>query len=98
MFEGNWNETSGNTEVYWKIERISHSLGYRVGFKKFDITNYIKNNDTISMRIYVRESTTQWRGSLHFYSSEWDGLEPDFPYILPENDSYLNYLPQLIWS
>lgn len=97
LFEGNWNETSGNTEIYWKIERIAHSLGYRVGFKRFDITNCIKNNETISMRIYVRPQN-RWFGSLSFYSSEWDGLEPDFPYILPENDSYKNYLPQLIWS
>lgn len=97
LFEGNWNETSGNTEVYWKIERISHSLGYSIGFKKLDITNFIKNNETISMRIYARNQN-KWRGSLSFYSSEWDGLEPDFPYILPENDTYLNYLPQLIWS
>ena len=97
LFEGDWNETSGNTEVYWKIERVSMTLGYSVGFKKLDITNYIKNNNTISMRIYVSVQN-KWKGTIRFYSSEWDGIEPDFPYILPENDSYNNYLPQLIWS
>jgi len=97
LFEGDWNETSGNTEVYWKIEDIDYSLRYKVGFHRIDITDYIKNNNTISMRIYVKVQN-RWRGSISFYSSEWDGLDPDFPYILPENDTYKHYLPQLIYS
>ena len=98
LFEGNWNETSGNTEIYWKVEEVDYSLRYKVGFHRTDITDYIKYfNETISMRIYTNHNN-RWKGSLYFYSSEWDGLDPEFPYILPENDTYKNYLPQLIYS
>jgi len=98
IFEGNWSESSGNTEVYWKIERIG-GIKKEVGFDKTDITQYIENieTDTFSIRIYARGGGV-WESGVWIYSSEWDGNDPSFPYILPESDSYKNYLPQLIWS
>ena len=110
LFEGNWTEEEwdgyGNYmddfEIYWKIEdhietnAISNSV---VGFEITDITDYINNitTDTFSIAVYPRR-LEHFDCSGSIYSSEWDGTDPLFPYILPENDSYNNYLPQLIWS
>ena len=98
IFEGNWNESSGNTEVYWKIEKIG-GIKKEIGFDRTDITEYIENmeTDTFSIRIYA-SGDGFFQSLVWLYSSEWDGTDQLFPYILPKIDSYLNYLPQLIWS
>lgn len=89
-------------KIYWEeINRFgtgfSKPLSYEVGFQRFDITGYIKDNKTVSLHISgIRGSYN--KGLNWIYSREWDGGEPYLPYILPENDTYMNYLPQLIWS
>jgi len=110
LFEGNWTEEEwdgyGNYmddfEIYWKIEdyvetnSISNSV---IGFEITDISEYINNitTDTFSIAVYPRK-LEYYDCSGSIYSSEWDGTDPLFPYVLPEDDSYLNYIPQLIWS
>lgn len=94
LFEGDWNNTNGNTIVYWKIER-KIQINYSLGFQKFNITNYIGNNETISIRITTW--TTGWQGSINILSSEWRGNNPMLPYVI-EGEEYKEYLPQLIWS
>ena len=110
LFEGNWTEEEwdgyGNymrdIEIYWKFDdyvdtnAISNSV---IGFEITDITKYISNitTDTFSIAVFPRRlEYFDCSGSI--YSSEWDGSDPLFPYVLPENDSYNHYLPQLIWS
>ncbi len=110
LFEGNWTEEEwdgyGNymrdIEIYWKIEdyvetnTVSNS---DIGFEITDITEYINTITTDTFSILVYPGKLEYYNCIgSIYSSEWDGLDPDFPYILPENDSYRNYLPQLIWS
>ena len=89
-------------EIYWKFDdyvdtnAISNSV---IGFEITDITKYISNitTDTFSIAVFPRRlEYFDCSGSI--YSSEWDGSDPLFPYVLPENDSYNHYLPQLIWS
>ncbi|KKK78462.1 hypothetical protein LCGC14_2843330 [marine sediment metagenome] len=88
-----YNNVWKKQEIYWKIERIER-LSHVVGFDMIDITEYIKENDTISIKIYPNRYHYECRDSI--YSSQWDGS--NFPYILCENDTYKQYLPQLIWS
>jgi len=104
LFEGNWTEEEwgdyGNRmsdfEIYWKIEDSVGSVSNsEIGFNRNDISEYINNITTNTFSIAIIPKRT-YDGIGWIYSSEWDGS--DFPYILPETDSYKNYLPQLIWS
>lgn len=105
LFEGNWSETSAGAkmnelDIYWEIEDpIGGVNNHQIGFDRTDITEYINDmsTDTFSIVIYIKKIHYN-NGGGSIYSSEWDGIDPIFPHILPENDSYLNYLPQLIYS
>jgi hypothetical protein len=106
LFEANWSEsTESGTRIrdlgfIWEIEDpIGGVNNKNVGFDRTDITEYIHDipTDTFSIIVVIR-STQYVNGIGRIYSSEWDGKDPLFPYVLPENDSYKNYLPQLIWS
>ena len=106
LFAGNWTEEEWDVgynymrdfEIYWKIEdSIGSVSNSAVGFSITDITEYIGNITTETFSIAVIPKR-EFDGGGQIYSSEWNGTEPMFPYILPENDSYKYYLPQLIWS
>lgn len=106
LFGGNWTEEEwdgyGNYmrdfEIYWKIDDSIGSVSNSdVGFSITDITEYIDNITTETFSIAVMPKRN-FDGFGYIYSSEWNGTDPMFPYVLLENDSYKNYLPQLIWS
>ncbi len=97
-----YNNVWLKNEIYWEeINRFgtgfSEFLGYEVGFQRFDITDYIKDNKTISLHISCRRGSYN-KGLIWLYSREWNGGEPYLPFVLYDNDTYKNYLPQLIWS
>jgi len=103
LFEGNWTEEYITNEIYWDLKDhtgwgFSSILGYSLGFHRVDITDFIKdyNGTTFSIHIYGRGNYND--GTIVLYSNRWDNSDLYLPYVLPENDSYLNYLPQLIWS
>lgn len=111
LFEGNWTEREWdgsptnymrNMEIYWKSNDYIDSIGGSgIGFRRFDISEYINiiNTTTFSIAVLGGRSYPEFTSTFYgnkYYSSEWDGA--DFPFILPENDSFKNYLPQLIWS
>lgn len=106
LFAGNWTEEEwdgygnymGDFEIYWKIEESIGFIQNTIGFQKIDITEYIGNITTPTFSIAVMPKNEFCSGYGFIYSSEWDGIDPPFPYVLPENDSYKNYLPQLIWN
>ena len=108
LFAGNWTEEDwdgyGNYmddfEIYWYIiDSVGSISNNGLGFRRVDITEYINGitTETFSIVVYPRRLENYDCGG-YFYSSEWDGTDPLFPYVLPESDSYKNYLPQLIWS
>lgn len=107
LFSGNWTEEDwdgyGNYmndfEIYWKNDTYISSISNNyVGFHTINITEYINTIPTKNFSIAVYPRRTEYYNSGgYIYSSEWDTTDPQFPYILPENDSYENYLPQLIW-
>lgn len=108
LFSGNWTEEDwdgyGNYmddfEIYWKNNTYIYSISNSyVGFHKINITEYVNNIPTknFSIAVYPRR-TEYYNCGGYIYSSEWNATNPQFPYILPEDDSYKNYLPQLIWS
>ncbi len=104
LFEGNWTEEYITNEIYWDLKNrfgsgFTSILGYSIGFHRVDITDFIKgyNGTTFSIHISTGQPNRN-DGTIVLYSNRWDGGEPYLPYVLPENDSYKNYLPQLIWS
>ena len=108
LFEGNWTENPSITndgcaymrdiEIYWKIEESVGSLGsMKIGFKFINITEYINNITTPTFSIAVKGRLYGGWGN-SFYSSEWDNTNYMLPYVMCDNDTYKNYLPQLIWS
>jgi hypothetical protein len=105
LFEGNWSATSSGVnmnelEIYWEIEDPIASLSNnQIGFDRTDISEYINDIPTGTFSIVIYRKSTQYSdGTGKIYSSEWDGIEPMFPYTLLTSDTYKNYLPQLIWS
>jgi len=108
LFAGNWTEEDwdgyGNYmddfEIYWDIDVYIDSISNNgLGFRRVDISDYISGipTDTFSVAVYPSRLENYDCGG-YFYSSEWDGTDPTFPYVLPDSDSYKSYLPQLIWS
>ena len=87
-------------EIYWRTETYIGSISNSyVGFHKINITEYVDSMPTQIFSIAVMQRRLEYYdGGGYIYSSEWDGTNPQFPYILPEDDSYSNYLPQLIWN
>lgn len=97
IFEGNWTEPGISWEeqqeqeyyqnvwskniIYWNIERIG-GVSHSIGFTILDITDYIKNNQTVSIKIYT--------GNIIYDSYAF--IYPCEATVDKE------YLPQLIWS
>ena len=44
------------------------------------------------------ENIKKYVTNLNLSNNKINGSAPLLPYVLPENDSYKNYLPQLVWS
>ncbi len=94
LFEGDWNETNGNTQVFWKLDKL-FQLNYIVGFFRYNITSLIMGNTSVSLRLYA--STMGYQGQISLYSRTWNGGEPYLPFEI-EGDEYKAYLPQIRWN
>ncbi len=97
LFESNWTEEMTSTELYemnylntdtywdWSITLgYSGYIKYKIGIQKIDITNYIKNNETISLSIEGGYDRGGWESFIGIHSKEANVNK--------------SYLPQLIWS
>ena len=75
-----------STDIYWdwKVELTSNGLNYKVDIQKIDITNYIRDNKTVSISIAGGYDRGGWESCIKIYSGEANVNK--------------SYLPQLIWS
>jgi len=85
----NWSEDTIDwryNDLYlycnWKIDNIDDRISHNEGFQRFDITDYIKDNTSITLGSY--SILINWESWVYLYSTE-------------ANIS-IEYKPQLIWS
>lgn len=105
LLSANWTETEDSwyywrdyvegdwiTEDYVDLVTIVSVTQFRI-----NLTDYI---DLITTKVFTVAfmDDSRFDGGASFFCSEWDGIDPLFPYVLPNKDSYKQYLPQLIWS